>query len=173
MKCIHPHKNHRDDKSNPCCPREKNAIIFKNKTKKMNGSVRGNLVDVFQKKIHPAEIRFENGKITSIAPLVAFPSAPLAFILPGFIDAHVHIESSLLIPSEFARLAVTHGTVATVSDPHEIANVVGLPGVEFMLRNGESVPFYFYFGAPSCVPATIFETAGASLDSDKVEQLLK
>jgi len=94
------------------------------------------------------------------------------FILPGFIDAHVHIESSLLIPSEFARLAVVHGTVATVSDPHEIANVCGLPGVEFMIRNGHSVPFHFNFGAPSCVPATRFETAGATLDAKKVEELL-
>ncbi|HLY72209.1 MAG TPA: adenine deaminase [Puia sp.] len=139
----------------------------------MNGSVRGNLVDVFQKKIHPAEIRFENGKITSIAPLVAFPSAPLAFILPGFIDAHVHIESSMLIPSEFARLAVVHGTVATVSDPHEIANVCGMKGVEFMIENGKTVPFKFNFGAPSCVPATTFETAGAALGADDVKALLE
>ena len=97
---------------------------------------------------------------------------PLPYILPGFIDAHVHIESSLLIPSEFARLAVVHGTIATVSDPHEIANVSGLPGVEFMIRNGRTVPFHFNFGAPSCVPATRFETAGATLDAAKVEQLL-
>ncbi len=97
---------------------------------------------------------------------------PLPYILPGFIDAHVHIESSLLIPSEFARLAVVHGTIATVSDPHEIANVSGLPGVEFMIRNGRTVPFHFNFGAPSCVPATRFETAGATLDDAKVEQLL-
>jgi adenine deaminase len=101
------------------------------------------------------------------------PTGEGPYIIPGFIDAHVHIESSLLIPSEFARLAVVHGTVATVSDPHEIANVVGLSGVEFMLRNGDSVPFYFNFGAPSCVPATTFETAGATLDAAKVEQLLK
>ena len=97
----------------------------------------------------------------------------LPFLLPGFIDAHVHIESSLLIPSEFARLAVVHGTVGTVSDPHEIANVVGLPGIEFMIKNGESVPFYFNFGAPSCVPATTFETAGATLSVEKVDKLLQ
>ena len=96
-----------------------------------------------------------------------------AFFLPGFIDAHVHIESSMLIPSEFARLAVVHGTVATISDPHEIANVCGMKGVEFMIENGKTVPFKFNFGAPSCVPATVFETAGAALDSTAVEELLR
>ena len=95
------------------------------------------------------------------------------YILPGFIDSHVHIESSMLVPSEFARLAVVHGTVATVSDPHEIANVCGMEGVEFMIENGKTVPFKFNFGAPSCVPATIFETAGAALDSTDVEKLLQ
>src|SRR5207253_4731787 len=95
------------------------------------------------------------------------------YILPGFIDAHVHIESSMLIPSEFARLAVVHGTVATVSDPHEIANVCGMQGVEFMISNGKKVPFKFNFGAPSCVPATVFETAGATLNSDEVKKLLE
>ncbi len=109
---------------------------------------------------------------TTVSASIAH-QAGLPFILPGFIDAHVHIESSLLIPSEFARLAVVHGTVATVSDPHEIANVCGLPGVEFMIHNGRTVPFHFNFGAPSCVPATRFETAGAALDAAKVEELLK
>jgi adenine deaminase len=94
------------------------------------------------------------------------------YILPGFIDAHVHIESSLLVPSEFARLAVAHGTVATISDPHEIANVCGMAGVEFMIENGNQVPFKFHFGAPSCVPATIFETAGATITVDDVRALL-
>ena len=106
----------------------------------------------------------------------ASPSAsgtPGPYILPGFVDAHVHIESSLLIPSEFARMAVVHGTIATVSDPHEIANVCGLAGIEFMIRNGNSVPFYFNFGAPSCVPATRFETAGAALDEGAVASLLE
>ena len=89
-----------------------------------------------------------------------------------FIDAHVHIESSMLVPSEFARLAVVHGTVATISDPHEIANVCGMQGVEFMIENGKPVPFKFYFGAPSCVPATIFETAGAALNANDIECFL-
>ena len=113
-------------------------------------TVSGNLVDIFAKKIYAAEIQIDNGKIISIKPLTT--SSFTNFILPGFIDAHVHIESSMLIPSEFARLAVVHGTVATVSDPHEIANVCGLKGVEFMIENGKKVPFKFNFGAPSCVP---------------------
>ena len=95
------------------------------------------------------------------------------YILPGFIDAHVHIESSMLVPSEFARLAVVHGTVATVSDPHEIANVCGMKGVEFMIENGKTVPFKFNFGAPSCVPATIFETAGAAVNAKDIDELLR
>jgi adenine deaminase len=132
--------------------------------------IRGHLVNIIEQKIDPVEIRVEAGRITSITSTTE-PTGP--FILPGFVDSHVHIESSLLIPSEFARLAVVHGTVATVSDPHEIANVCGLPGVEFMIRNGNSVPFYFNFGAPSCVPATIFETAGATLDAAAVTALLQ
>jgi adenine deaminase len=93
--------------------------------------------------------------------------------MPGFIDAHVHVESSMLVPSEFARLAVCHGTVATISDPHEIANVCGIEGVEYMIENGNLVPFKFYFGAPSCVPATPFETAGAEIGIDDINLLLK
>jgi adenine deaminase len=133
----------------------------------------GNVVDVFKKKIYPAEIKIENGKIISIIPFTTSQLPLTTFILPGFIDAHVHIESSMLIPSEFARLAVVHGTVSTVSDPHEIANVCGLKGVEFMIENGKKVPFKFNFGAPSCVPATNFETAGATLDAAQVEALLE
>lgn len=142
--------------------------------------ITGRLVDLFQEKIYPAEIIIEEGRIRSVEPLPNTASAmeshggkELNFIIPGFIDAHVHIESSLLIPAEFARLASVHGTVATVSDPHEIANVCGLPGVEFMIRNGQASPFKFNFGAPSCVPATRFETSGASLDAPEVEALLK
>ena len=94
---------------------------------------------------------------------------PTTYLLPGFIDAHVHIESSMLVPSEFARAAVVHGTVATVSDPHEIGNVLGVAGVRYMLENAAQVPFKFYFGAPSCVPATTFETAGAEITVAEVE----
>jgi len=134
--------------------------------------IQGKLVDVWKKEIYPAEISVNNGKITSISTL-PISDTPSHFILPGFIDSHVHVESSMLIPSEFARLAVVHGTVATISDPHEIANVCGLQGVEFMIDNGKKVNFKFNFGAPSCVPATIFETAGASLNSNDVKKLLE
>ena len=134
-------------------------------------SISGNLVDIWQKKIYPATIEVVNGKIHSILPISETITGK--YILPGFVDSDVHIESSMLIPSEFARLAVVHGTVSTVSDPHEIANVCGLAGVEFMINNGKKVPFKFNFGAPSCVPATVFETAGAALNSEDVKKLLE
>ena len=141
----------------------------------MNGSfsISGQLVDVHTQTIYPAEIVVNEGKIISITPIHYSQLTTDHYILPGFIDSHVHIESSMLVPSEFARLAVVHGTVATVSDPHEIANVCGLEGVEFMIENGKTVPFKFNFGAPSCVPATIFETAGAALNAVDVEKLLQ
>lgn len=132
-----------------------------------------NLVNIFDEEIYPAVVDIDNGKIKKITPLDTDPYGALPLIMPGFTDAHVHIESSMLVPSEFARLAVVHGTVATVSDPHEIANVCGKEGVNFMLNNGKQVPFKFFFGAPSCVPATPFETAGASLDAKAVEELLQ
>src|ERR1043166_9648818 len=144
------------------------------KMKKMGSfSVSGNLVDVHQKRIYPAEVIVENGKIKTIRETQNIQPITHNYVLPGFIDPHVHIESSMLVPSEFARLAVVHGTVATVSDPHEIANVCGMKGVEFMIENGKTVPFKFHFGAPSCVPATTFETAGAVLNAHDVESLLK
>jgi len=133
--------------------------------------ISGKLVDILQRRIHTVEVAFENGKIISIVPNAKIEAEH--YILPGFVDAHVHIESSMLVPAEFARLAVVHGTVGTVSDPHEIANVCGLPGVEFMIENGRTVPFKFNFGAPSCVPATRFETAGATLNAADVEKLLQ
>ena len=135
-------------------------------------SVKGNIVDIFFKKIYPGKIIIRNGTIISIEKLSEGQLLP-NFILPGFVDAHVHIESSMLVPSEFAKLAVVHGTVATISDPHEIANVCGLQGVKFMIENGKTVPFKFHFGAPSCVPATLFETAGAALDAKQVDLLLQ
>jgi adenine deaminase len=139
-------------------------------------AITGNLVDVHQKKIYPAEIKVNEGRILSITSNPnpdSYRDQTSNYILPGFIDAHVHIESSMLVPSEFAKLAVIHGTVATISDPHEIANVCGMEGVEFMIENGKTVPFKFNFGAPSCVPATIFETAGAAITSGDVEKLLQ
>ncbi|MGN6249730.1 MAG: adenine deaminase [Ginsengibacter sp.] len=137
----------------------------------MNFSVKGNIVDITAKEIFFGEVQIENGKIKSIEDL-GEKQAGFPFLLPGFIDAHVHIESSMLVPSEFAKLAVVHGTVATISDPHEIANVCGIEGVNYMIENGNTVPFKFNFGAPSCVPATIFETAGATLGANAVNELL-
>jgi adenine deaminase len=135
-------------------------------------SVKGNVVDIQNRRIFSAVVEVADGIIIKIAEVGDIDTTG-GFILPGFIDSHVHIESSMLIPSEFARLAVVHGTVATISDPHEIANVCGMEGVEYMIENGKQVPFKFNFGAPSCVPATTFETAGAALDSAAVEKLLQ
>ncbi|ARV08808.1 adenine deaminase [Winogradskyella sp. PC-19] len=131
--------------------------------------LKGNIVDVQNRRIFKGEITIESGKIKSIEEK---PCEENHFILPGFVDAHIHIESSMLVPSEFAKIAVNHGTVATVSDPHEIANVLGVKGVEFMIENGKKTPFKFNFGAPSCVPATSFESAGAIIDSDDIKQLM-
>ncbi len=130
----------------------------------------GNIVDVLNNSIFKGIITVENGIITSIEKKEVDSDV---FILPGFIDSHVHVESSMLIPSEFARLAVPHGTVATISDPHEIGNVLGIDGVKYMIENGKKVPFKFYFGAPSCVPATTFETAGAEIGVDDIDELLQ
>lgn len=149
-------------------------VIFTEKLQMTPASfaVQGNIVDVFTKQIFYGKIYIVNGKIDAIEK-IDNPRAGKFFVIPGFIDSHVHIESSMLVPSEFARLAVIHGTVGTVSDPHEIANVCGIKGVNFMIDNGKKTPFKFYFGAPSCVPATKFETAGASLNSEAVEELLQ
>lgn len=133
------------------------------------GHVSGNLVDPLARTIRPATLAIEAGRIAAIHD----DAAPHAtFILPGFVDAHVHVESSLLPPSEFARMAVVHGTVATVSDPHEIANVLGIPGVDFMLDDARDTPFTFHFGVPSCVPATPFDHGGATIDAAGVAALL-
>ncbi len=129
----------------------------------------GNIVDVVSRRIFRGTVELREGTIHKITEEEVQGSD---YIMPGFVDAHIHIESSMLIPSEFARLAVVHGTVATVSDPHEIANVVGIEGVKYMINNGKKVPFKFNFGAPSCVPATVFETAGAEIDVAGVRELM-
>jgi adenine deaminase len=131
--------------------------------------VAGKVVDVKERRTFPGRVTVADGRIAAIEPT----DEPVnGYLLPGFIDAHVHVESSMLVPSEFARAAVVHGTVATVSDPHEIGNVLGVSGVQYMLDNGAQTPFKFYFGAPSCVPATTFETAGAAISLAEVETLL-
>jgi adenine deaminase len=136
----------------------------------MNFTIEGNIVDVLNQVIFKGIITVENGIIKSILKQEV---ASTNYILPGFIDSHVHVESSMLVPSEFARLAVTHGTVGTISDPHEIGNVLGIDGVKYMLDNGKKTPFKFYFGAPSCVPATTFETAGAVIGVKEIDELLQ
>jgi adenine deaminase len=132
-------------------------------------NVRGRLVDLHARRIVPASVSIDGERISSITTVDDDPALP--YLLPGFVDAHVHVESSMLVPSEFARLAVVHGTVATVSDPHEIGNVCGVDGVRYMIDNGAQVPFTFAFGAPSCVPATPFETAGAEITAEDIRVL--
>jgi adenine deaminase len=132
--------------------------------------VQGNIVDIENKRIFKGEVVIENGHISAIREV---NHTEENYILPGFVDAHIHIESSMLVPSEFAKIAVVHGTVATVSDPHEIANVLGVKGVDFMIENGKKVPLKFNFGAPSCVPATSFESAGAIIDADDIKKMME
>ena len=134
------------------------------------------IYDVISTTIRPVRIKIENGIFTEVEPITVNEKTLVdvdGLILPGFIDSHIHIESSMLTPAQFAKIAVRHGTTSVVCDPHEIANVLGIDGIEAMIRNAESVPFNFYFAAPSCVPATSFETSGASLDSSDIEYLLK
>lgn len=143
---------------------------YSGKSSRESFSIEGNIVDVVERRIYKGIIYVDNGRISQIEETSGVSQN---YILPGFIDAHVHIESSMLVPSEFARLAVVHGTIGAVSDPHEIANVLGIEGVDFMLGNAATTPFRFSFGAPSCVPATCFETAGANLTPELVHELLQ
>ena len=133
-------------------------------------NVKGNIVDILNKRIFKGEVVIENGYISAIREV---NHEVENYILPGFVDAHIHIESSMVVPSEFAKIAVLHGTVATVSDPHEIANVLGVQGVDFMIENGKKVPLKFNFGAPSCVPATSFESAGAVINADDIKLMME
>ena len=132
--------------------------------------ISGNVVDIVSRDIFPGTLEISNGRIARIIP---DHKEYATYIIPGFIDAHIHIESSMLTPSEFARAAVIHGTVGAICDPHEIANVLGVDGVRYMMEDGASVPFKFFWGVPSCVPATTHETAGARIDPSQVEALLK
>ncbi len=135
-----------------------------------NFSIKANLVDIVGKDIYPAEVFVVNGRIEKV---MAIEKQQDTYILPGFVDAHVHIESSMVTPLEFSRTAIKHGTLASVSDPHEIANVMGLKGVEYMIENSRNTPFKIMFGAPSCVPATSFETSGANISSEEIAQLFE
>lgn len=134
------------------------------------------ILDVLTDSVYPARITIEDGIFKEIVPIQVTEETKIdvkGLMLPGFIDSHIHIESSMMTPAQFARVAVRHGTTAVVCDPHEIANVRGIDGIEFMIENASTVPFNFYFAAPSCVPATAFETSGAVIDSDDIEYLLQ
>lgn len=132
--------------------------------------IRGNLVDVFTEEIYPAEVRFKNNVVECVKPVEGKFDE---YILPGFIDAHIHIESSMLIPSRFAETVVPKGTTSVVSDPHEIANVMGIEGINYMIKDAANVPLNFFFTAPSCVPATPFETSGAVINAHEIDKILK
>ena len=132
--------------------------------------ISGKIVDVKKRKVYPGTIVITDGKISRI---IGEHTNCSTYLIPGFIDSHVHVESSMLTPTEFARAAVIHGTVGSVCDPHEIANVMGIDGIRYMITDGDSVPFKYFWGASSCVPATSFETAGARIDADQVQALLK
>jgi adenine deaminase len=137
---------------------------------KFEKTIKSNFVDIPNRTIRPAHVFVKGTRIERIE----FVEEKFdTYILPGFVDAHIHIESSMLVPSEFARIAVIHGTVGTVSDPHEIANVLGIEGVKYMINEGKEVPFHFYFGASPCVPATPFETSGDVLSLQDIDELLQ
>lgn len=133
-------------------------------------NITGQLIDIHKRQIYPAEITVSNRLISRI---VRLESAPDKYILPGFTDAHIHIESSMVTPGSFAMAAVSRGTTAVVSDPHEIANVLGIPGIKYMINDAARVPLKFFFGAPSCVPATTFESSGATINSEDIKQILE
>ena len=134
------------------------------------------IYDVVDNTVHPVRITIENGIFTEVTPITVSEDTQIdvrGLVIPGFIDSHIHIESSMMTPAQFAKIAVRHGTTSVVCDPHEIANVLGIRGIEAMIENANQVPFNFYFTAPSCVPATSFETSGAIIDSSDIEYLLK
>ena len=136
------------------------------------------MLDVVSDTIYPARITIEDGLFKEVTPITVsekdLPKMDVkGLVVPGFIDSHIHIESSMVTPAQFAKIAVRHGTTGVICDPHEIANVLGIEGVEAMIENAKQVPFNFFFTAPSCVPATAFETSGAILDSSDIEYLLK
>ena len=131
--------------------------------------IRGNLVDILKRRTYGAEIHIGNGRIQQV---IETGQEEKGYLLPGFIDAHVHIESSMTTPAAFIRAAVRHGNIGAVADPHEIANVLGTEGIDYMIDNAKELPFYTWFGAPSCVPATTMETSGATIDAEETARLL-
>lgn len=147
------------------------------------GSLIAMICDVFQEDIYPAEVFFEDGIITKVDKKTLDEYIKIkidksskvldGILLPGFIESHIHIESTMLTPSRFAEIVIPHGTTTVIADPHEIANVMGIEGIDFMIQDGKSSPLNFYYTAPSCVPATIFESSGATLNSEDIEKLLQ
>lgn len=134
-------------------------------------SIRANVVDIHARRVFPGVVEVAGGRILAVKDDTS-RTRPETFLLPGFIDAHVHVESSLLVPREFARVAGARGTVAAVADPHEVANVLGVEGVRFMVDDGREASVRFAWGVPSCVPATSLETSGARLGPEEVAELL-
>jgi adenine deaminase len=132
--------------------------------------ITGQLIDIYSREIYPAQITLKGKLIEKIKKIT---TSTLKYIIPGLIDAHIHIESSMVTPGSFARAAVSRGTTAVISDPHEIANVLGIRGINYMIKEASKVPLKFYFGAPSCVPATSFESSGAKIDSTDIKDLLE
>ena len=132
--------------------------------------IEGNIIDIYNNRIFPGTICIDHGIITDI---LENSNSYQNFIAPGFIDAHVHIESSMLVPEEFSKLAISKGTVAVINDPHEIANVLGIEGIRFMIENSWKAPIKIFFSVPSCVPATSFDYSGAEINSDHIEELLQ
>ena len=131
--------------------------------------IKGNILNVFTDEIYPGEIKIEHGIIESIKEVNADFND---IIVPGFIDAHIHIESSMLTPSRFAEIALRHGTTSVIADPHEIANVMGMDGIDYMIDDAKKTPLKYYFTAPSCVPATKFEKSGATISPNIIDNLL-
>ena len=134
------------------------------------------MLDVITNTFYPARITIKDGKYKEITPIFVDEDTVLdmpGLMMPGFIDSHIHIESSMMTPAQFAKVAVRHGTTGVVCDPHEIANVLGIDGINWMVEDGKKAPFDFYYAVPSCVPATSFETAGAVIDSSDINYLLK
>lgn len=133
---------------------------------------RGHIVNIAERTVRPGEIHVSDGIIRSVTELDSVPAGS-PYYLPGFTDAHIHIESSMMVPENFAKVAAAHGTVGAVCDPHEIANVMGTEGIDFMIGNGKNSRFAFHFGLPSCVPSSHLESAGAVIDAAMTRELIR
>ena len=138
-----------------------------------NRIIEGNIVDVVARNITPGRVIVSEGRILAVETDPTMSGKGMPYVMPGFVDSHIHIESTLMVPENYARLAVANGVVAAVCDPHEIANVLGMDGIGYMIGNGKRVRFNFAYMAPSCVPSTPFETAGASVDAAQIRQLME